>query len=243
MNSSDSGVSQHDDRSRDVLDSLRDRIATQKIPPGSPLREQAIADEFGVPRTRVREVFTMLEAKGLIERVPNRGAVVARLDVVLATINDLEAQVLSAMNEEDPFNSSFSDQGSPGGPLVVGPGGVSPLRGGRGLAAASSPRSAARRRAGHTFVAPAHSAAAGAGVRGGESEDIARSLEATLSQLELQRFSQQGGRGAGGATTSDSARHVEEGAEGHYRRLLLKARNLTVQENGQRAAVQDLQER
>lgn len=81
VSSSDSRVSQYDDRSRDVLESLRDRIATQQIPPGSPLREQAIADEFGVPRTRVREVFTMLEAKGLIERIPNRGAVVARLDI------------------------------------------------------------------------------------------------------------------------------------------------------------------
>jgi DNA-binding GntR family transcriptional regulator len=90
VNSSHSRIPQYDDPSRDVLDSLRDRIATQQIPPGSPLREQAIADEFGVPRTRVRDVFTMLEAKGLIQRIPNRGAIVARLDVVqLSDIYDV----------------------------------------------------------------------------------------------------------------------------------------------------------
>jgi DNA-binding GntR family transcriptional regulator len=64
-----------------VLESLRRRIASQQIPPGSRLREQEIAEEFGVPRTRVREAFTVLEVKGLIDRVPNRGAVVARLDI------------------------------------------------------------------------------------------------------------------------------------------------------------------
>lgn len=72
---------EYDDRPLGVLESLRSRIASQQIPPGSRLREQEIAEEFGVPRTRVREAFTVLEVKGLIDRVPNRGAVVARLDV------------------------------------------------------------------------------------------------------------------------------------------------------------------
>jgi DNA-binding GntR family transcriptional regulator len=64
----------------EVLDTLRQRIARQEIPPGSKLREHDLADEFGVPRTRIREVFGTLESRGLIERIPNRGAVVMRLD-------------------------------------------------------------------------------------------------------------------------------------------------------------------
>src|ERR1700682_677346 len=64
----------------EVLNTLRQRIARQEIPPGSKLREHELADEFGVPRTRIREVFGALESRGLIERIPNRGAVVMRLD-------------------------------------------------------------------------------------------------------------------------------------------------------------------
>ncbi|MBM3522874.1 MAG: GntR family transcriptional regulator [Alphaproteobacteria bacterium] len=65
----------------ELLQSLRQRIAAQKILPGSKLREQDLADEFGVPRTRIREAFGLLEQRGLIERIPNRGAVVTRLDL------------------------------------------------------------------------------------------------------------------------------------------------------------------
>ncbi len=60
---------------------LRERISRQEVPPGAKLREQDIALEFNVPRTLVREVFAALEQRGLIERIPNRGAVVARFDL------------------------------------------------------------------------------------------------------------------------------------------------------------------
>ena len=65
----------------DILQVLRERIALQDIPPGAKLREHELAAEFGVPRTRIREVFGALEARGLIERAPNRGAVVSRLEL------------------------------------------------------------------------------------------------------------------------------------------------------------------
>ncbi len=69
-----------DSRTDDVLQILRDRIVRQDIPPGAKLREQDLAQEFRVPRTRIREVLGALKQRGLIERIPNRGAVVARLD-------------------------------------------------------------------------------------------------------------------------------------------------------------------
>lgn len=65
----------------DVLQILRERIARQDIAPGAKLREHELASEFNVPRTRIREVFGALESRGLIERVPNRGAVVSRLEL------------------------------------------------------------------------------------------------------------------------------------------------------------------
>ncbi len=67
----------------EILETLRRRIAGQEIPPGAKLREQDLAEEFGVPRTRIRDVFGSLESRGLIERIPNRGAVVTRLDMEL----------------------------------------------------------------------------------------------------------------------------------------------------------------
>lgn len=64
-----------------LLAALRGRIARQAIPPGAKLREQDLAGEFGVPRARIREAFLALEQLGLIERIPNRGAIVTRLDI------------------------------------------------------------------------------------------------------------------------------------------------------------------
>lgn len=64
-----------------LLDTLRERIARQDVPPGAKLREHELALEFNVPRTRVREAFSALEQRGLVERIPNRGAIVARLDL------------------------------------------------------------------------------------------------------------------------------------------------------------------
>lgn len=67
-------------KNTDFENTLRERIARQEIPPGSKLRESDLATEFNVSRAQVREVFAMLASRGLIERVPNRGAVVMRLD-------------------------------------------------------------------------------------------------------------------------------------------------------------------
>lgn len=66
---------------QDIVQLLRERIADQLIPPGAKLVESELADEFGVSRTRVREVLTELELRGLVRREPNRGAVVTRLDL------------------------------------------------------------------------------------------------------------------------------------------------------------------
>src|ERR1044072_1407450 len=65
----------------DIVQALRDRIGRQDIAPGAKLGEQELAAEFGVPRARIREVFGVLESRGVIERIPNGGAVVSRLEL------------------------------------------------------------------------------------------------------------------------------------------------------------------
>lgn len=53
---------------------LRDRIATGELPPGTWLREAALAEELGLSRTPVREALRTLAAEGLVELVHHRGA-------------------------------------------------------------------------------------------------------------------------------------------------------------------------
>ena len=66
---------------RSIIEALRVRISQQHIAPGAKLRETDLAHEFGVPRTRIRDALAALEQRGLVERIPNRGAVVIRLDL------------------------------------------------------------------------------------------------------------------------------------------------------------------
>lgn len=63
-----------------VVAELRRRIVSNQIPPGARLRESDLANEFEVSRARIRDAFAALEARDLIERIPNKGAVVMRLE-------------------------------------------------------------------------------------------------------------------------------------------------------------------
>lgn len=64
-----------------LVQTLRERITRHQLAPGAKLLESGIAREFGVSRARVREALGTLESRGLIQRIPNRGAVVVRLDL------------------------------------------------------------------------------------------------------------------------------------------------------------------
>lgn len=80
-----------------LVETLRGRIARQDIAPGTKLRETELAEEFGASRARVREALGVLEQRRLVERIPNRGALVSRLDPAQALhIYDLR-EVLEAM--------------------------------------------------------------------------------------------------------------------------------------------------
>ncbi|WP_217274808.1 GntR family transcriptional regulator [Rathayibacter sp. VKM Ac-2835] len=60
----------------DLAARIRAKIMSGEIPIGAPLRQAELATQFGISRTPVREALRQLQTGGLIEVVPNRGAVV-----------------------------------------------------------------------------------------------------------------------------------------------------------------------
>lgn len=106
---------------------LQSRVMTGEIPLGSWLRQEGLAAEFEVSRTPVREALRKLETLGLVQLVPNRGAlvrgptarVIREAYLVRAELEGLAAQL--AVNQisdaqlerlraaEDLFSRSVSD--------------------------------------------------------------------------------------------------------------------------------------
>lgn len=60
---------------------LADRIISGGVEPGSRLRQDHIAEEFGASHVPVREAFRRLEAQGLVVSEPRRGVRVAPFDI------------------------------------------------------------------------------------------------------------------------------------------------------------------
>lgn len=62
-----------------VRETIRDAILTGRLSPGHRLVESSLTEEFGVSRSSVRTALGRLATEGLIDLVPNRGALVRRL--------------------------------------------------------------------------------------------------------------------------------------------------------------------
>src|SRR5215211_5694350 len=62
-----------------VAENLRHRILDGDFKAGFPLRQDALANEFGVSRIPIREALMQLEAEGLVKIHPHRGAIVSEL--------------------------------------------------------------------------------------------------------------------------------------------------------------------
>lgn len=60
----------------EIAAAIRKRIMSGEVPIGAQLRQAELASELGVSRTPVREALRQLHTSGLIEVVPNRGAIV-----------------------------------------------------------------------------------------------------------------------------------------------------------------------
>lgn len=88
-----------------IVDRLRQAILDGTHPAGTQLRQDALAETYGVSRIPVREALFQLEAEGLVRILPHRGAVVSELSI--DEINDvfdlrtiLEPRLLAASAPE-----------------------------------------------------------------------------------------------------------------------------------------------
>jgi DNA-binding GntR family transcriptional regulator len=101
------------ERSALLVDDLASEIQSQvmlgDIPIGSWLRQEHLAEQFGVSRTPVREAIRKLQASGVVELVPHRGALVRGPDlqdiheayVVRAELEGLAAELASGLVDDD----------------------------------------------------------------------------------------------------------------------------------------------
>src|ERR1035437_9117976 len=62
-----------------VAERLRTRIFAHELPPGSWIDEQALALEYGISRTPLREALKVLASEGLVMLKPRRGCYVTEL--------------------------------------------------------------------------------------------------------------------------------------------------------------------
>ena len=99
---------------------LRALIVEGGIAPGQKLNERELAERLQVSRTPLREALKLLTAEGLVEHLPNRGAIAVRLsaddvthafevmaaleglsgELACARISDVEVAELQALNYE-----------------------------------------------------------------------------------------------------------------------------------------------
>ena len=67
-----------------VFERLRGMIIALELPPGSPMSRAALAEQFGVSSTPIRDALMRLEEEGLVDVFPQYATVVSRIDVRLA---------------------------------------------------------------------------------------------------------------------------------------------------------------
>lgn len=82
---------------------MRDRITLLQYPPGTALRENTLADEFGVSRTPIRRALHRLEFDGLVHISRGAGAVVAAVDIKsLKEVYALRLKLAELVGELNP---------------------------------------------------------------------------------------------------------------------------------------------
>jgi DNA-binding GntR family transcriptional regulator len=64
---------------QEVAERLRQRIYAHELPPGSWVDEQAIAEQYGISRTPLREALKVLASEGLVTLKPRRGCYVTEI--------------------------------------------------------------------------------------------------------------------------------------------------------------------
>ncbi|ASM70974.1 MULTISPECIES: GntR family transcriptional regulator [Roseobacteraceae] len=92
---------------------LASRIISGQIVPGSPLRQDHIAEEFGASHVPVREAFRRLESQGLVESEPRRGVRVSTFTIAeVREVAEMRAslEVLALRNAVPNLSKSILDE-------------------------------------------------------------------------------------------------------------------------------------
>jgi DNA-binding GntR family transcriptional regulator len=66
-------------QTQQIVSAIEEDIVFGVLPPQSRLIEERLSERFDVKRHVIREIFSTLEDLGLVERVPNKGAIVTEL--------------------------------------------------------------------------------------------------------------------------------------------------------------------
>src|SRR5688572_7263900 len=83
-----------------VREAIQRAIVTGALAPGERLTAEALAHRFGTSRTPIREALLSLEAEGLVEIAPHRGAFVRPFDAAgLVELYELRAVI-------EPYSAS-----------------------------------------------------------------------------------------------------------------------------------------
>src|SRR5690606_4509453 len=101
---SDEGARERFDR---IYKALRMRICLLDYPPGERLREEDLAEEFGVSRTPIRRVLVKLEAEGLLRSIHGVGTIVTDIDVdELEQVYQLRVELAEMIGKLSPVPPS-----------------------------------------------------------------------------------------------------------------------------------------
>lgn len=86
-----------------IYQTLRMRICLLDYAPGERLREEDLADEFGMSRTPIRRVLVKLEAEGLLRSVHGVGTIVTDIEVEeLAQVYELRVELAELAGKLSP---------------------------------------------------------------------------------------------------------------------------------------------
>lgn len=96
----------------EATDRLRDLIVQGRLAPGTRLNERLLTGQLGVSRTPLREAFKVLATEGLVDLLPNRGAVVSPIDaarlaetlVVMGSLDALAGELACAHATDAQIN-------------------------------------------------------------------------------------------------------------------------------------------
>lgn len=91
------GIPQPAKNSDIVYRDLRRAIATMELVPGTPISETAVAEQYGVSRTPVREALLRLAKEGLVDVVPKSGTFVARIPLAVLRESLVARRALEAV--------------------------------------------------------------------------------------------------------------------------------------------------